>query len=69
MAISNWSTIWEGVRVKRQSTSHPVYQGMAFVDNKLYAIRKEDSVQPFAVMLDVNNVDNVLHKACLFKKL
>uniref|UniRef100_A0AC35FXK7 Uncharacterized protein n=1 Tax=Panagrolaimus sp. PS1159 TaxID=55785 RepID=A0AC35FXK7_9BILA len=63
VTISNWSTIWDGVRVfKRQSSTHPIYQGMAFVDNNLYAIRKEDSVQPFAVMLDVNNVENVLHK-------
>uniref|UniRef100_A0AC34FRQ2 Uncharacterized protein n=1 Tax=Panagrolaimus sp. ES5 TaxID=591445 RepID=A0AC34FRQ2_9BILA len=66
VTISNWSTIWDGVRVfKRQSSSNPIYQGMAFVDNNLYAIRKEDSVQPFAVMLDVNNVENVLHKVQL----
>ena len=93
IAISNWSTIWDGVRIrrestslkykrliynsspvlhsntvmrqKRQSTTSPEYQGMAFVDNKLYAIRKEDSVQPFAVMLDVNNANTVLHKVQL----
>ncbi|KAE9548258.1 hypothetical protein FO519_008530 [Halicephalobus sp. NKZ332] len=53
------------VRTRRQSTTSPKYQGMAFVDNKLYAIRKEDSVQPFAVMLDVNNANTVLHKVQL----
>uniref|UniRef100_A0A7E4UPM6 receptor protein-tyrosine kinase n=1 Tax=Panagrellus redivivus TaxID=6233 RepID=A0A7E4UPM6_PANRE len=67
IAISNWSTIWDGVRRKKRESSAqtPSYQGMAFVDNNLYAIRQEDSVQPFAVMLDVNNVENVLHKVQL----
>ncbi|KAI6223763.1 Tyrosine-protein kinase receptor [Aphelenchoides fujianensis] len=50
-------------RRRRRQSGQPQYHSVAFICNELYAIRKEpDLSQPSLVLLDINDVQNVLHK-------
>ncbi|WKY14070.1 hypothetical protein Q1695_004699 [Nippostrongylus brasiliensis] len=69
IAITNVTQDEPAKREKRQ-ISHVnrimEYQAIAFIDNDLYAIRKEhDSLQPVLVQIDTNDVDNEFHKVSI----
>ncbi|EJD76761.1 TK protein kinase [Loa loa] len=69
-SILNWSPSSSQVsaRIKRQTSSLLAIteQSIAYIGNDLYSIRKDfDSVQPFLLRLDPNNVENILHKVSI----
>ncbi|VBB28688.1 unnamed protein product, partial [Acanthocheilonema viteae] len=69
-SISNWSSSSSqlSTRAKRQTPSLPTVteQSITYIGNDLYSIRKDsDSVQPFLLRLDPNNVENILHKVSI----
>lgn len=67
-SVPNWlptSSTQIAARTKRQTSSSPTIteQSIAYIGHELYSIRKDfDSAQPFLLLLDSNNVENILHK-------
>uniref|UniRef100_A0A914C3G4 receptor protein-tyrosine kinase n=1 Tax=Acrobeloides nanus TaxID=290746 RepID=A0A914C3G4_9BILA len=75
ISLTNWSSVQEAVRTKRQiqgnnqakrQTNQVQYQTVSFIENNLYGIKKEvDNTQPFIVLLDMNDVNIEIHKVSI----